>query len=138
MSTYKCSVKHDNMQGSNQNEGKYQVPENPVLRTADMVKASHWYCGDDIEGSTHCTGKVLEWVSRTPLDDSPENLENREVLADWLRLLAVKVARQPFHDMPSALRLIDCALGIEVGENTKNYLNMLRDELIKSVNTEKI
>ena len=57
------------------------LPDNPILRTANMIKALHWYCGDDLAGSTHSAGKALEWVARTVLDDSAEHLAAREELA---------------------------------------------------------
>ena len=111
-------------------EQDFSLPDNPILRTANMVKAIHWYPGDDKVGSTHCTGKVLEWVGKTPLDESPENPEAREVLVDWMRLLAAKVVRPPFDDSDSALRLIECALNIQVSIHTRNYLENIRQQII--------
>lgn len=46
------------------NNTEFAHPTDPILRTAMMVKAIHWYCGKDRQGSTHCTGKILEWVAK--------------------------------------------------------------------------
>lgn len=108
------------------------LPDNPILRTANMIKALHWYCGDDLAGSTHCAGKALEWVARTVLDDSAEHLAAREELAYWLAMLAIKVSEPPFQDSVSVLRLLQCSLGISISEARHKDLEMFYQKRVNA------
>jgi len=65
------------MENKPSNGGDYQFPENPILQTASMVGALVWFCGNDRRGSTHCTGKVLEWVAGTSLDNNARRAQDK-------------------------------------------------------------
>ena len=99
----------------------FQMPTNPILATAMMVKAIHWFPGNSKQGTTHCTNKVLEWVSQTPLDASPENLEAREQLVYWMNEVAKKIALPPFEDIESAIKLILCCQSINTSSEAQAY-----------------
>ncbi len=122
------------MQDYDKTERNDQLHQNPILRTAQMVKALVWYCGEDINGSTHATGKVLEWVGNTPLDTSPENGEARSMLAVEIMQLAFKVARPPFDDYESAIRLLECALPIHIEPENTAFMEMVLQHLYKARN----
>ncbi|MDX1909649.1 MAG: hypothetical protein SF053_21605 [Bacteroidia bacterium] len=107
----------------------YQLPQNPILSTAWMVKALVWYCGDDRKGSTHSTNKVLEWVGKTPLDTSPENTEAREMLTLQIIELLFKVVYPPFNDYDSAIRLVECALTVHVDRDKTAFMEQTREQL---------
>ncbi|NUO01030.1 MAG: hypothetical protein HUU01_10495 [Saprospiraceae bacterium] len=61
-----------------------------------------------------------------PLDDSPEQLEAREMLVERIRGLAVKMAQAPFYASDAALRLLDCALNVQVGQEMLGVLEKIR------------
>lgn len=114
---------------SNEKEQAYQPPQNPILRIAQMVRAVAWYCGQDITGSTHSTDKVLEWVEKTPLDDSPENTETRDALTAEIMQLLFKVVYPPFNDYESAVRLAECALTVPVDHEKKTFMEDSLEQL---------
>lgn len=123
------------MQNNPKNGGSYELPKNPILQTARLVGALVWFCGEDREGSTHCTGKVLEWVAGTPLDNSPENLEAREELSGQIMQLAFKVARPPFDDYESAIRLVECAIPIHNARDKTAFMEDVRAQLYQVRNS---
>lgn len=96
-----------------ENNENFNMPANPIFATAMMVKAIQWFPGTNKQGSTHSTQKILEWVSQTPLDASPDNLEAREKLAYWINEVAKKIVQPPFEDIDSALQLVRCCQTID-------------------------
>lgn len=122
------------MQDYDKTEMEDRLPENPILRAAQMVGALVWYCGEDRDGSTHATGKVLEWVGNTPLDASTENGEARSTLAVQIMQLAFRVARPPFDDYESAIRLLECALPIHIEPENTAFMEMVLQHLYKARN----
>ena len=101
----------------------YKARHNPVLQTAIKVKsfldADHNHPARDAE-------QVLEWIRTTPLDESPEQLAARETLAERIRGLAVKLAQAPLNDPDAALRLLECALNLHIGQEMRGFLEEIR------------
>ena len=82
--------------------------------------------------TTPSTGKALEWVACTLLDDPPEHLAAREELAYWLTMLAIKVSESHFYDSASALRLLQCSLRISISEARHKDLEMIYQKRVNA------